>query len=687
MVEKENKRRHRALILQGGGALGAYEAGAFRALCSWLKRDNNNNTSDDEHIFDIIAGTSIGAINAAIIVSYVKENKTWNYSEDRLWEFWKAMSSISIVETIPGFTLWWDYVRNTMKYSRDSWNHMLSFLDPQTDSYHYPQEWMKWFKDYMDYFVNEYFDIPASGEAARRYYSVKHFLITGANNVFQPLAFGIHDFFSPIALAKPDFKFYDNIENLWFRYGNLPLRRLLLNQNYLLQPSIKSDSDSDSEELEDSSVLVKPKEPRLLLVTVDVETGTTVTIDSYSYPYKENECKICKKSYDNIIDHIEYDHKIPCKGTADSFSLRWSGYRDKENNSYIIIHDGITIDHILASASVPIHYDYQKINVWKFKHQNKKSSSPGNEEDTEKEGHQEDRKFWDGQVVSNTPLREVINEHQRYWKKILDKNNKSIRNLLDDKYKIPDLDVYIVSLWPKEEKDIPKDHDGQIDRRNDISFYDKTEYDQKVAELVSDYIEMAKELARKVNNEGDLERIMSHTGTSKSRTHNRSRSYKELLSGAIDVNVTRIERKDDRHAISQKWADYSSGTISSLYKEGIRDTLNKLLEKEIIEEIDSLANKSQSGSEKEILIDLANYISKIMGNEDSRYESYNFNEVPSIIKQRINETRQDKQKQLSTSNTERILDRIDQSGAKYIEVFRVCLDYDHASPYSLTKSE
>src|SRR5919108_3816033 len=137
MVVKENKRRHRALILQGGGALGAYEAGAFKALCSWLKGDNNN-TSDDEQIFDIIAGTSIGAINAAIIVSYVKENKTWNYSADRLWEFWKAMSSISIVETIPGFTLWWDYVRNTMKLSRDWWNHMLSFPDPQTDSYHYP---------------------------------------------------------------------------------------------------------------------------------------------------------------------------------------------------------------------------------------------------------------------------------------------------------------------------------------------------------------------------------------------------------------------------------------------------------------------------------------------------------------------------------------------------------------------
>lgn len=88
--------------------------------------------------------------------------------------------------------------------------------------------------------------------------------------------------------------------------------------------------------------------------------------------------------------------------------------------------------------------------------------------------------------------------------------------------------------------------------------------------------------------------------------------------GAIDVKVTRRKRKNDPHSISQKWADYAYGNISQLYKEGIRDTLNKLLEKKIIKEIEGSANKSQSDSEKEILIDLANYISKIMANEDSK---------------------------------------------------------------------
>ena len=43
------------LVLQGGGALGSYQAGAYQALCHY----------DFEP--DWIAGISIGAINAAII--------------------------------------------------------------------------------------------------------------------------------------------------------------------------------------------------------------------------------------------------------------------------------------------------------------------------------------------------------------------------------------------------------------------------------------------------------------------------------------------------------------------------------------------------------------------------------------------------------------------------------------------
>lgn len=71
----------RALVLQGGGSLGAYEVGAFKAAYSFLKYRDAEMKHKDRPIFDIVAGTSIGAINAAILVSHVVENKTWEGSK------------------------------------------------------------------------------------------------------------------------------------------------------------------------------------------------------------------------------------------------------------------------------------------------------------------------------------------------------------------------------------------------------------------------------------------------------------------------------------------------------------------------------------------------------------------------------------------------------------------------------
>src|SRR5246500_209473 len=66
----------RVLVLQGGGALGSYQAGAFQALC--------RNDFDPEWV----AGISIGAINAAIIAGNEAEKRV-----DRLKEFWELVSS------------------------------------------------------------------------------------------------------------------------------------------------------------------------------------------------------------------------------------------------------------------------------------------------------------------------------------------------------------------------------------------------------------------------------------------------------------------------------------------------------------------------------------------------------------------------------------------------------------------
>jgi len=67
---------HRILVLQGGGALGAYQAGVYDGLAG------------AGFAPDWIAGTSIGAINAALIAGNPPERRI-----ERLREFWNRVSA------------------------------------------------------------------------------------------------------------------------------------------------------------------------------------------------------------------------------------------------------------------------------------------------------------------------------------------------------------------------------------------------------------------------------------------------------------------------------------------------------------------------------------------------------------------------------------------------------------------
>lgn len=65
--------RQRALILQGGGALGAYEIGVLQSIYKHLAKDNgiDKKSKRAESIFDIVAGVSIGAINAGFLIDQI----------------------------------------------------------------------------------------------------------------------------------------------------------------------------------------------------------------------------------------------------------------------------------------------------------------------------------------------------------------------------------------------------------------------------------------------------------------------------------------------------------------------------------------------------------------------------------------------------------------------------------------
>lgn len=68
------------LVLQGGGALGSYQAGVYEALVA------------SEYLPDWVAGISVGAINAAIIAGNAPEHRIQS-----LRSFWEAITAATIL--------------------------------------------------------------------------------------------------------------------------------------------------------------------------------------------------------------------------------------------------------------------------------------------------------------------------------------------------------------------------------------------------------------------------------------------------------------------------------------------------------------------------------------------------------------------------------------------------------------
>src|ERR687891_12939 len=75
---KESRDVENVLVLQGGGSLGAFACGVFKAL---VKKNIR---------IDIAAGTSIGAVNAAIIVGSKSD-----HPEEDLEQFWIELAESS----------------------------------------------------------------------------------------------------------------------------------------------------------------------------------------------------------------------------------------------------------------------------------------------------------------------------------------------------------------------------------------------------------------------------------------------------------------------------------------------------------------------------------------------------------------------------------------------------------------
>jgi NTE family protein len=231
-------------------------------------------------------------------------------------------------------------------------------------------------------------------------------------------------------------------------------------------------------------------------------------------------------------------------------------------------------EHIMASASVPEHYDYTLVP----KEYDYTKTEEQKSIDIQNNDLKNYSRFWDGGVLSNTPLRELIQSHQDYWtlvENIVADSNNNTRSL-------PNLEVYIIDVWPSvdDHYPVPLDLDGIRDRKNDLTYQDKTPYDEKVANIVSDYYNLTNSLLELAKKKGATKTEIDAILNMQSKSSHRSgvqRKYRDLVDKRFDIiKVIRIERSFDKDDIANKWCDFSLGTITNLFNQGIEDALETL---------------------------------------------------------------------------------------------------------------
>jgi NTE family protein len=507
-AEKDIPQKQRALVLQGGGALGAYEAGAITVLCEYLSGQDRANNEKDGTLFDIIAGTSIGAMNGAILVSQFLQTHNWEKAAKKLRKFWTEQLSVKCLNISELSKPWYD-------------------------------EWLKRNPS------------AASQEAARRYYSVRKLMLgLVRNNMY---------YACPDIPIKDD-RFFDQrfqekvpnfLHNDWFLHSVKPLQQSI--EKYAKFPISTTSGDGGNDQHHQ-------QQPRLLVFSVDVAEGVTVTFDSYPKADSSRKTEYGRYLKEEDGNKIGFEHVIK-------------------------YNDGITIDQVMASGTLPIFYYYARIPTTEIE-QNNNAKDIRCTLDKSKDSNNDVRYFWDGGLLSNTPLVELLDAHRQYWIEV------------EDKGKIPDLDVYIVNVHPSkiDKHKLPEDQDGVKDRHNDILYGDRTSaYAERMSNSIADYagfvsqmtdlfheaISQVNDQNKKQELERKLEDIFS-TKTISKNSKNEERKYEDLIGEGFTVNVAmRIERSNYINSIYGKTGDLTLETINKLIKEGKCDAWFSIMQKEI----------------------------------------------------------------------------------------------------------
>jgi NTE family protein len=417
-LEERERAVENVLVMQGGGSLGAFACGVFKGL---IKKNIR---------IDIAAGTSIGAVNAAIIAGSKSD-----HPERDLEDFWMELVE-SNYHIIPDIYML-DYDTNIKKYV----TRKISSASANAAVFGVPKMFVpRWLRSSIDD------DWPEA------------FISKGEGNIFSsslPPSFMPYSYFDPRSWT--------------YSYDHSPLAKTL-------------DKYIDYKKLNLARTKEKlPEVIRLIITAVDVLTAKPLI-------------------FDNTEIEIQPKHILASTGYP-IYGFPWIKIESK-------IRDG------LASKTQHVY-------------------------------------AWDGSLLSNTPIREVL--------------NKSPRN---DKH------IFVVENYPKNVHRLPSNLPEVESRAKDILFSDKNMDTIRMSKLVTRQIQLIKKLYSifETSNAADQLKLDQHD------VNDIKSEYTKLIEnyGAEILSITKIVRSEIESPTIFQNADFSPTTIKKLLTEGERKSIEQL---------------------------------------------------------------------------------------------------------------
>lgn len=316
------------------------------------------------------------------------------------------------------------------------------------------------------------------------------------------------------------------LENFWFELAEVLLP---IPQEYLW-PYVTDESRALLASLY-SAIYGNPKAffPRWITTAFEAAAGTSPLNYLYSFrllPYPLFDITPLKKTLGRYVDFTKLNNNRR-NSNSPRLIVTSTDIQTSEPVVFDSNHMSIEVDDVVASAGFP----FYGIS-WT---------------------HKNNRYLWDGALLSSTPLREVI-----------------------DASPTADKIVYLISIFPHYQKELPQDMFQAWHRARDIIYTDKTDNSIRMSKIISRYLSLLNELhdlltvvTKNKHNEFDPRM--------KERFMNMEKEYSKLAlqRGTIIREIIRIERPEKTHFLFED-ADFSISTIKKLIRQGEKDAEREL---------------------------------------------------------------------------------------------------------------